>query len=70
MAYFPGRTPAQRLEEAERRIAALERKLAVSEASAYREIQADGVAVPRRQIVNFIAATVADNPVNGRTDIT
>jgi len=35
-----------------------------------RHVLGDGVAVPDRSTINFIGATVVDNPVEGRTDVT
>lgn len=35
-----------------------------------KQIQADGTNVPQRKILNFIDATVEDDPSNGRTNVT
>lgn len=69
MPGLAARTIAQRIAAAERRLAQLERALDAPERTAYRRVQQDGVDVPQREIINFIAATITDNPENGSTDI-
>jgi hypothetical protein len=62
-------TVADRINTLERRLALLERVLTAAPAGGYNRIQADGVDMPPRTIINFVGAAVTDNPAEGRTDV-
>lgn len=53
-----------------RRIEGLERQLVADPALAIRIAAGDGLPVRQRETLNFTAATVEDDPVNGRTNVT
>lgn len=53
-----------------RRIEALERQLGADRAVAIRIAAGDGDPARQRDILNFTTATVEDDPVNGRTNVT
>lgn len=63
-------TPADRIARLETGIARIERRLTPDQRSTLRRIEGAGVDVPSRRIINFPAATVEDDPVGGRTNVT
>lgn len=62
-------TVADRIARAERRLALLERVLTDPQPGGYSRVQADGVDMPPRSIINFVGAVVTDAPAEGRTDV-
>ena len=62
-------TVADRINALERRLALIERVLVDPTVGGYSRVQADGVDMPPRSIINFVSAAVSDNPAEGRTDV-